>query len=180
MLPGSTSEVDQQRPHGFGTVGYHPGPMKKSHRLCLIFTLLPILLTNAGAATRDEADVLAAVQLFIDGMKEGDGRKVTSSFHPQGRFVTLRRDPEVVQTDTPERVAATVAQNVPGDWDDRLSDVDVRIDDTGMAIVWARYEFFIDGKRSHCGRVLFQLYRLEGRWSIANFADTHSEGHCAG
>lgn len=22
------------------------------------------------------------------------------------------------------------------------------------------------------------LYRLDGKWSIANFADTHSEAHC--
>src|SRR5262245_41140221 len=118
--------------------------MKKSHCFKVILALFPVLLSDATAASKDEADVLAAVQLFIDGMKEGDARKITASFHPQGRFVTLRRDPEVMQTDTPERVSATVAQNVPGDWDDRLQDIEVRVDDSGMAIVWARYQFFIE------------------------------------
>ena len=49
---------------------------------------------------------------------------------------------------------------------------------TGIATLWARYEFFIDGERSHCGRVLFQLYRLDGAWKVMNFADTHSAAHC--
>lgn len=144
----------------------------------LILTSLALPLASATAATKDETEVLAAVRSFLDGMKEADARKVQGAFHPQGRFTTLRRDPEVMQTDTPERVASIVSQLAPGEWDDRLQDVEIRVDDTGIATLWARYEFFIDGKRSHCGRVLFQLYRTEGKWSIANFADTHSETHC--
>jgi len=137
-------------------------------------------LANAGVATKvtAESEVRAAVQMLIDGWREADARKVEAVLHPQARLVTLRRNPEDMQTDTPERMLTIIRQLKPGNWDDRLRDVEIRVDDTGLATLWARYEFFIDGERSHCGRVLFQLYRLEGAWKVVNFADTHSPAHC--
>ncbi len=126
----------------------------------------------------DEKEVRAAVQALIDGWREADAAKVEAILHPQARFVTLRANPEDLQTDTPERLVSMVKRLSPGNWDDRLKNAEVRVDETGIAMLWARYEFFIDGERSHCGRVLFQLYRLDGAWKVMNFADTHSSGHC--
>jgi hypothetical protein len=135
-------------------------------------------LAYGASGGKSEAEVLAAVQLLLDGWKEGDAAKVEKALHPQARFVTLRRDPEELQTDTAERLVATVKGLKPGEWEDRLYDKEVRIDDTGLALVWARYVFFIHGERSHCGRVLFQLHKLGGAWKVVNFADTHSGAHC--
>ena len=136
------------------------------------------LTAQVHAKGNGDKEVRAAVQTLIDGWREADAAKVEAVLHPQARFVTLRANPEDLQTDTPERLVSMVKRLSPGNWDDRLKEAEVRVDDTGIATLWARYEFFIDGERSHCGRVLFQLYRLDGAWKVMNFADTHSAGHC--
>ncbi len=141
-----------------------------------LMAFLPLAQAATKGAT--EKDVRAAVQILIDGWREADAAKVEQILHPQARFVTLRANPEDLQTDTPDRLISMVKRLSPGNWDDRLKEAEVRVDDTGIATLWARYEFFIDGERSHCGRVLFQLYRLGGAWKVINFADTHSPGHC--
>lgn len=148
--------------------------------LALVCSSLVLALAHAGSAGKGtvEKEVRAAVQMLIDGWREANASKVEAVLHPQARLVTLRANPEDLQTDTPERLLTMVRRLSPGNWDDRLQDVEIRVDDTGIATLWARYEFFIDGKRSHCGRVLFHLYRLGGAWKVVNFADTHSPGHC--
>lgn len=37
-----------------------------------------------------------------------------------------------------------------------------------IAVVWAPYEFWIDGKTSHCGIDVFDFVKIEGRWRVAN------------
>ena len=37
-----------------------------------------------------------------------------------------------------------------------------------IAVVWAPYEFRIDGKTSHCGIDSFDFVKVDGRWLVAN------------
>ncbi len=37
-----------------------------------------------------------------------------------------------------------------------------------IAMVWAPYEFKIDGKTSHCGVDLFDFVKVDGAWRLAN------------
>jgi hypothetical protein len=47
----------------------------------------------------------------------------------------------------------------------------VRIDND-LAVVWAPFDFLVDGKVDHCGTDLFNLVRVDGKWLIASVADT--------
>lgn len=38
----------------------------------------------------------------------------------------------------------------------------------GIAVVWAPYEFWVDGETSHCGVDVFDLVRIDGRWLVSN------------
>ena len=38
----------------------------------------------------------------------------------------------------------------------------------GIAVVWAPYEFWIDGKTSHCGVDVFDFVRVDVAWRISN------------
>jgi hypothetical protein len=55
--------------------------------------------------------------------------------------------------------------------EERIHDPLVRIDND-LAMVWAPFEFLIDGKVDHCGTDLFDLVRKDGKWLIVSVADT--------
>ena len=62
--------------------------------------------------------------------------------------------------------------------EEKIHDPLVRIDND-LAVVWAPFDFLVDGKVSHCGTDLFNLVRQDGEWRIASVADT-SRDDCPG
>ena len=50
--------------------------------------------------------------------------------------------------------------------------------DHDLAVVWAPFEFLVDGKPDHCGTDLFNLVQTGGKWLIAGIADTGTKA-CA-
>jgi hypothetical protein len=36
------------------------------------------------------------------------------------------------------------------------------------AVVWAPYEFWRNGKTSHCGIDTFDMVKIDGQWRVAN------------
>jgi hypothetical protein len=144
--------------------------------LSLIGLMSPVMVQSVYASS--ETDVLAIVKTLTDGWKEADSGKMESALHPNFRLVTLRESPAETQIDTREHLIETVKRIKPGTWDDRLRDQEVRVDPSGIATVWAKYEFYVNGERTHCGIVSMQLYRVAESWKIINFADTHSARFC--
>jgi hypothetical protein len=53
----------------------------------------------------------------------------------------------------------------------------VRVDHD-LAMVWAPFEFLMDGTPDHCGTDLFNLVNIDGKWLIAGIADTGTK-QCA-
>ncbi len=49
----------------------------------------------------------------------------------------------------------------------------------GIAVVWAPYEFWVDGETSHCGVDVFDLVRLDGQWLVSNSMWTVEPEGCA-
>lgn len=149
---------------------------------------LVLLCSVAGAQVQArpaaETAVRRAVQDLLDSWRDADSAKGDAVLHPQFRFSTRRDNFAADDTErhgTPPFVSVAdraammgiYAHLRPGSWVDRLSDVSVRVDGSGVAQLWARYRFTMDGRLSHCGAAAFTLYRTEGRWRIIEFADTH-------
>jgi hypothetical protein len=44
--------------------------------------------------------------------------------------------------------------------------------DNDLAVVWAPFEFRIDGKLDHCGTDLFSLVHNDGKWAIGSLSAT--------
>jgi len=55
--------------------------------------------------------------------------------------------------------------------EERIHDPLIRIDED-LAVIWAPYEFMVDGKVDHCGVDLVEAVRRDGRWLISGLADT--------
>jgi len=49
----------------------------------------------------------------------------------------------------------------------------------GIAVVWAPYEFWIDGETSHCGVDVFDFIKTDGVWRVSNSMWTVEPNACA-
>jgi len=50
----------------------------------------------------------------------------------------------------------------------------------GIAVVWAPYEFWIDGETSHCGIDVVDFVKIGGTWLVSNSMWTVEPDACAG
>jgi hypothetical protein len=134
---------------------------------------LPILLvvltisTSAQAPDPDRDAVLGAVQAFFDTMTARDVEGARKILQPQGRFHAMRlRDgkPDVHAFANEEYFADL--QSSKQTMRERIWNPEVRVHGL-IASVVAPYDFWIDGKQSHCGTDSFDLIKTEDGWKIA-------------
>lgn len=92
-----------------------------------------------------------------------------SVFLPGGTLV-LMRDGKPSQM-TIEQFAERVARPGTTKIEETIHDPLVRADND-LAVVWAPFDFYVDGKVDHCGTDLFEMVKKDGQWMIAGIADT--------
>jgi len=120
-------------------------------------------------ATKDEQAVMAPIAAMFDGMAKRDAAAIKKPLLPGGGMV-LMRDGKPTQM-TFDAFAEAVGKPGKAQIEERIHDPLVRIDND-LAVVWAPFEFLVDGKVDHCGTDLFNLVRADGKWLIASVADT--------
>jgi len=113
--------------------------------------------------------VLEPITQLFDGMAKRDAAAIKKQLLSGGTMV-LMRDGKPTQM-TFEAFAERVGRPGTTQIEERIHDPLVRIDND-LAVVWAPFEFLIDGKVDHCGTDLFNLVRKDGKWVIASVADT--------
>ena len=123
--------------------------------------------SGAQPATAERDAVLKTVQMFFDTMTAKDIEGARKVLQEQGRFHAMRmRDgkPDVRAFSNEEYFADLQASKQK--MRERIWNPDVRINGL-IATVWAPYDFWIDGKLSHCGIDAFDLIKTEDGWKIA-------------
>jgi hypothetical protein len=144
-----------------------------SHAKHFAFFLVTILLTSLAtcviAQSTEEQAVLAPIHAMFDGMSKRDAAAIKAPTLPGGTMV-LMRDGKPAQM-TFEAFAERVGKPGKTQIGERIHDPLVRIDND-LAVVWAPFDFLVDGKVDHCGTDLFNLVRVDGKWMIASVADT--------
>jgi hypothetical protein len=146
----------------------------------LLISSLPAAPTHAPAPSAlahqtpssDSAEqqaVLAPITQMFDGMSKRDAAMIKKPLLSGGTMV-LMRDGNPTQM-TFEDFADRVGKPGTTKIEERIHDPLVRIDHD-LAVVWAPFEFLVDGKVDHCGTDLFNLVRVDGKWIIASVADT--------
>jgi len=136
--------------------------------------MLAWMATTAAVATGAERSPLQTVQMMHDALREADRSKAASVLDPAYRGVSLqgpvtRRH---VFIETRERAIETIETLQPRSWDVHILRATEHVDRNGMAHVWARYVFYLDGVPHHCGHESYVLFRTEEGWKIVTFADT--------
>jgi hypothetical protein len=144
--------------------------------IMLATTLLMNGTVHAQPAEREA--VLKVMQAFFDTMAAKDIDGARKILQPQGRFHAMRmRDgkPDVRAFSNEEYFADLKAAKQA--LRERMWDPEVRIHGL-IATVWAPYDFWIDGKLSHCGIDAFDLIKTGDGWKIAGGVYT-LESNCA-
>ena len=121
----------------------------------------------SSAADTDERAVLAPVQAFFDGMAKYDSAAIRATVQPEGSVALLRKG-KVVRMTLGE--FADHMKPAKDRIEERIYDPLVRIDGD-IAIVWAPYDFLVNGQVKHCGTDAVNLVRIDGRWLITGIAD---------
>lgn len=121
------------------------------------------------ADSTEQQAVLAPITQLFDGMAKRDAAAIKKPLLSGGTMV-LMRDGKPSQM-TFEEFADRVGKPGTTQIQERIHDPLVRIDHD-LAVVWAPFEFLVDGKVDHCGTDLFNVVRSDGQWMIASIADT--------
>ena len=148
--------------------------MKISHRFALVFlltaaTAASLLISTLYAQSQEEKDVLAPVNEMFQAMTQHDAAAIKKPLLPGGTMVLMREGkPHQLTFDA---FADMVGKPGKAHIEERIHDPLVRID-SDLAVVWAPFDFLVEGKVDHCGTDLFNLVRTDGKWLIASIADT--------
>ena len=119
-------------------------------------------------ARADEHAVFVPINVMFDGMAKRDGSAIKASAIPGATFVSMQYG--TLEQITFEQFAQRLEAGTTH-IDERIHDPLVRIDND-LAVVWAPFEFRIDGKLDHCGTDLFSLVHNNGKWLIGSLAAT--------
>ena len=133
------------------------------------FVVSTLHATTQSATKDEEQAVLAPINAMFDGMAKRDAAAIKQPLLTGGSMV-LMRDGKPTQM-TFDAFADAVGKPGKSQIEERIHDPLVRIDND-LAVVWAPFDFLVDGKVDHCGTDLFNLVRADGKWLIATIADT--------
>lgn len=129
-------------------------------------------------AQSPEEEVLAVVDQLMAAMREADSATASSLFLPEARLVAVdsREGHREVRALGFEDFVAAIGQS-GGDWNERVWDPEVLFDGD-LALVWAKYDFLIDDRFSHCGVDAFHLARTEQGWRFISIIYSRRSAGC--
>jgi len=129
----------------------------------------PATSSPAGHQAGEESAVLAAMDRYLAAISTNDLAAMASLQTPDGMTYRARAmeggGMEVVGR--PNSYWVDPARNDGRKRRERywMPTVMVR---GSIAVVWAPYEFWVDGKTSHCGVDVFSFVKTGGAWRVAN------------
>ena len=126
-------------------------------------------LDRENPSVAEQQAVLAPITQLFDGMTKRDAATIKKPLLSGGTMVLMRdgKPSQMTFEDFADRVGKPGTTQIQ----ERIHDPLVRIDHD-LAVVWAPFEFLVDGKVDHCGTDLFNLVRTDDKWVIASVADT--------
>lgn len=142
--------------------------------ITILFAVVPAITRAQSPVDRDA--VMKTVQAFFDTMTAKDVEGARKILMPQGRFHAVRGRDGNIRSFSNEEYFADLQAGTRA-LRERMWNPEVRVHGA-IATVWTPYDFWIDGKFSHCGIDAFDLVRTDEGWKIAGGSYT-LEDKCA-
>ena len=147
---------------------------------CFLVLLTYLLFSYIVNAQATEDSVKTVVNNLFTGMRNADPVLLKSAFSDSAILQTISRNKEskiLVATESINEFADFISKLKRDSADERIQFETIKIDGP-LAIVWAPYNFYFNGKFSHCGVNSFQLVRFDGIWKIQYLIDTRRRTGC--
>lgn len=152
--------------------------MNKTVVTLLIF--MGSLAVNAQKESENAA-IKSVIETFFKGLQNGDTITMKPTLHKEIKIQTTGTNPKGVNflmTSKKESLLVNIAKKNPNvTYEEKLLSYDIKIDGN-LASVWTPYEFYLNGKFSHCGANSFQLYNNNGAWEIIYLVDMRRRNNC--
>lgn len=143
---------------------------------------LAVTLCLAGTAHADEAQdkaaVVAVVDRFFTAMSAHDDKTWSELWLPDSIATSQNIQPDGAAKLRRVPIKEMIA-NLPGGpaMSEHMWTPTVTLRGP-IAVVWAPYEFKLDGKRHHCGIDVFDLVKVDGAWKLASAMWTSEPTAC--
>ena len=138
--------------------------------IVLLFAIVPA--TSSAQDKTDRDAVLKVVQMFFDTMTARDVDSARKIMIPEGRFFAMEmRKPSATPQSFTNEEYFTRLQKGKASNRERMWNPEVRVHGL-IATVWTPYDFWTDGKFSHCGIDAFDLIKTDEGWKISGGAFT--------
>jgi hypothetical protein len=125
-------------------------------------------------AQKEEKAVKSVINKFFEGMEKGDTALLKSTCTANPVFQTYMSDKEgnlrVVNQDFADFIAF-IGTPTDNKYDERIKFKELMVEQS-LASVWTPYQFYLNGKFSHCGTNSFQLVKTKEGWKIQYIIDT--------
>jgi hypothetical protein len=134
----------------------------------------------SGHQAAETAAVLAAMDRYMLLISANDLAGMDSMQTPDGMTYRARRGPDGAWTVLPQPNLYWVSGSRADGrtYRERYWEPTVMIRGP-IAVVWAPYEFWVDGATSHCGVDVFSFVKTDGAWRVANSMWTVEPESCA-
>ncbi len=144
--------------------------------------LLSAITFKAHAENQNERErVLGVVQRTFDAIASRDPQLWKTLLLEQGVAIAIRPEPDsgnqVMQLRQNSELIASIKPDDHSYLEQFTQPPVVLIHDS-IAVVWGEYDFWIDGKFSHCGVDSIDLVKQDGQWQIANIMWTVETEDC--
>jgi hypothetical protein len=147
----------------------------------LVIHVFSIATIAQEKSKKNTEQVKKVIEVFFEGLHKGDSTIMKSTFHKNIKIQTTytnKDEQKVLQTESIEKILTIIANKKKEDiYLEKLHSYDIKIDGN-LASVWTPYEFYFNGKFSHCGANSFQLFNNNGNWQIIYLVDMRRRESC--
>ena len=149
--------------------------MNKLLIVCLTFLLV---LPQLSFSQHEEKEVHDLVQQFFDVIGKNDSVGYKKLFLKDGYRYTVNQKDDSIYT-AGKSAFDRISFNTNNQWKEVMREKGVKIEiHDRIAMAWVPYDFWVNGKLSHCGVDVFTLMKTQQDWKIAVIAYSIERGGC--
>ena len=137
--------------------------------------LLAFALACSAAEQDEKQQVIAAVNQLFSAMASANGAAIAATMTPDAKLIAAQGgkvSPARTRDDFVQRIAGIKGAALERIWKPTVL---VR---GKIAMLWAEYDFHLDGKFNHCGVDAFMLVKMDDGWKISQIEYTSETQGC--